>query len=80
MYSCNKLREDLANQVRFSLDYKIAIRAKRMPPGQYLSIPAAEWFQGRAFFDKFIQVLSILLFERCWRASAQLDRRLAGPS
>ena len=39
--------QDLANMIRFCEDYRAALNKSGQAPGRYLSVPAAEWFQGR---------------------------------
>ena len=44
--------EDLANQVKFSKYYRIAL-PKGAAPGRFLSVPTGEWFSGES--SKFLQ-------------------------
>lgn len=43
------LPEDLANQIRFSAQYRELLRSSGQEPGRFLSVQAAEWFQGPLF-------------------------------
>lgn len=45
-YMFLRLFEDLANQIRHSVTYQNACRAAKVSLGQYLALPAAEWFSG----------------------------------
>jgi hypothetical protein len=40
------LPEDLANQIRWSLEYRQVCEKFDMQPGTYLTVEAAEWFSG----------------------------------
>lgn len=43
--------QDLANQVKYSVDYQEACSAAQVPTGRYISPSFGEWFSGRVSFE-----------------------------
>ena len=57
--------EDLANQVRLSVDYREAIRKRDWAPGRFLSPAAGEFLSGNVIFFMFPSVILLVLNGTC---------------
>ena len=59
--SIEKRFEDLANQIKFSAEYNALLKASGRKAGRYLSVAAAEWFQGLVELNCFAIVSKLIL-------------------
>ena len=68
------LRQDLANQVKFSREYQSYV-AQGHAPGRFLSVGAGEWFSGR---DQALAELLLVFFQLDIRPMPWVDEPTAG--